>query len=363
MILIKHISYKSITIAGLLTLLFFFLLIHYNYIILSGYLIPTIVTQILSWAVLACIIEKTSIQTILLLFCLLALAIWGDNHMGFRMNPVTISSIILFWLGVLYLIIPDFFKKYKWTILCSYGLILLYFLIVRFSPNYFEAYHSNFLYLQLSPIPIFALLWIYEQWKWTKTLKAEKARAELNLLKSQINPHFFFNTLNNLYGLVIEKSDEAPSVILKLSDMMRYTIHEGQEDQVLLKEEIDYLKNYIELHKIRFQKKVDIQFQYDVEDGLKVAPLLFINLVENAFKHGAEKMVGKAYVHINMKAREYKLNFTVENNYDPTLPVKNSGTGVKNLKERLAHFYPNKHELLIHKNNSVYKAELNLSLV
>ena len=96
--------------------------------------------------------------------------------------------------------------------------------------------------------------WLFQQWKWLKTLESKKSKAELSLLKSQINPHFFFNTLNNLYGLTVEKSDDAPNVVLKLSDMMRYTIYMGKEDLVPLKDEVDYLQNYIELHKIRYQK-------------------------------------------------------------------------------------------------------------
>ena len=123
-----------------------------------------------------------------------------------------------------------------------------------------------------------------KQIKFILTLKNEKAKAELALLKSQINPHFLFNSLNNLYGLTIEKSDDAPTVVLKLSDMLRYTIYEGQENIVPLKEEVNYLQNYIELHKIRHQKSVDIVFDYEIDESIRVAPLLFIILLENAFK-------------------------------------------------------------------------------
>ena len=100
-------------------------------------------------------------------------------------------------------------------------------------------------------------------------MKIEKGKAELELLKSQINPHFLFNTLNNLYGLIVEKSDEAPEVVLKLSDMLRYTIYEGKEEFVFLKNEIVYLENYIALHKIRYQKNVDIFFNHKTEKDLK----------------------------------------------------------------------------------------------
>ncbi|MDO6744920.1 histidine kinase [Tenacibaculum soleae] len=117
--------------------------------------------------------------------------------------------------------------------------------------------HSS-ISLKLIGVILFFILvfgWIFQQWKWFKN---KKTKAELALLKSQINPHFFFNTLNNLYGLTVEKYDDAPDVLIRLSDMMRYTIYMGKEDLVPLKDEIEYLQNYIELHKIRYQKKVDI---------------------------------------------------------------------------------------------------------
>ena len=212
------------------------------------------------------------------------------------------------------------------------------------------------------PIPVFAALWGYEQWRWLKTLQADKGKAEVALLKSQINPHFFFNTLNNLYGLVVEKSDKAPDVILKLSDMMRYTIYEGKEDIVLLKDEINYLENYIELHKIRYQKKVEILFTHDVEEGLKVAPLLFIILLENAFKHGVEKMREHAFIHLQMQSQGNQLFFTIENNFDELDSNHSPGIGLDNLKQRLAYLYPNQHELIIEKKEAIYKAQLNLEL-
>ena len=134
-----------------------------------------------------------------------------------------------------------------------------------------------------------------------KTIESKKTKAELSLLKSQINPHFFFNTLNNLYGLILEKSDDAPNVVLKLSDIMRYTIYMGKEDVIPLKDEIEYLKNYIELHKIRYQKRVDIVFNHSQEMNCQIAPLLFIIPLENAFKHGVESLTKDAYINVNIK--------------------------------------------------------------
>ena len=128
--------------------------------------------------------------------------------------------------------------------------------------------------------------WFFEQWKIIQTIKSEKAKAELALLKSQINPHFFFNTLNNLYSLIKKDPDTAQDYVLKLSDMMRFTIYDGKEETVSLEAEINYLTNFIALQTGRYHKEIEIDFQQKIQD-LKTAipPLLCIILSENAFKH------------------------------------------------------------------------------
>jgi LytS/YehU family sensor histidine kinase len=231
-----------------------------------------------------------------------------------------------------------------------------------FSENFdfYEAHEKGVAFVFfLVPIPIFICIWIYEQWKWLKTLKAEKSTAELALLKSQINPHFFFNTLNNLYGLTVEKSEEAPEVVLKLSDMMRYTIYEGKKETVALKNEITYLENYIELHKIRYQKKVDISFIKNIKEDRSISPLLYIILLENAFKHGVERLTEDAYIHIEIESTSLGVSFTIENNFEENTDTEHSkGIGLDNLKQRLNLIYPDKHSLNIEESNLVYKATL-----
>jgi len=285
------------------------------------------------------------------------------HYSGIWDSPVTIPLLILFWLGVAYIVLPEFFKKYRVAILSVYGLVIAYnFFFFNMTPDHSEndrLYLTNFMFM---PIPVFAALWVYEQWRWLKTLKADKGKAELALLKSQVNPHFFFNTLNNLYGLVVEKSEKAPEVVLKLSDMMRYTIYGGKEDLVAVKDEISYLENYIELHKIRYQKKVKILFTHDVQEDLKVAPLLFIVLLENAFKHGVEKIRENAFINMRMQSQGKQLLFTIENNFDGVISNHYNGIGLENLGERLEHLYPKRHKLLIEKQEFNYKVQLNLEL-
>jgi two-component system sensor histidine kinase AlgZ len=209
---------------------------------------------------------------------------------------------------------------------------------------------------------ILILRWIFKQTRAILTLKNEKAKTELLHLKSQVNPHFFFNTLNNLYGLVGTDTKKAQELILKLSDMMRYSIYEGEKEVVTLKEEVDYLKNYIALHKTRYHKKIDVKFEAEIEDDYNVMPLLFIILLENAFKHGIENLSKDAYVYIHIKAKDNKVFFEIENNFDKTLPKEDKGIGLKNLKRRLELVYPKKHTLSFSVTENVYKAKLILQL-
>ena len=307
--------------------------------------------------------KKSAFRLIgLILFLILILVI--DSKSDMPDNPLTIILLVVFHLSCAYVVIPKFFLKYKWYILGAYAFALAVFLYVRLFSGSFDDYNQQkkeVLLLFFIPIPIFIGLWIYEQWIWVKTLQSEKSKTELSLLKSQINPHFLFNTLNNLYGLAVEKSDEAPGVILKLSDMLRYTIYEGKEDRVLLKDEITYLNNYIELHKIRYHKKVDISFEYKGFENLQVAPLLFIILLENAFKHGVEIMTEDAYIQMSIRTNGDKIIFKIENNFEPESKKTTKGIGLNNLKERLRLIYPHKHELVLEKNEANYKAVLELT--
>ena len=242
--------------------------------------------------------------------------------------------------------------------------ILFYFLYLRLFSGDLETYLSNRkelpIFLLFVPLPLLFFLWIFEQWKWIQKLKRDKSEAELSMLRSQMNPHFFFNTLNNLYALSIKKSDDAPDVILKLSEMMRYTIYEGKKERVALKDEIEYLNNYIELHKIRYKKTVDIVFKNNINPNLKVAPLLFIIFLENAFKHGVEKLSENAYIHLNLYEDENNILFEIKNNFDPNEINSKSGVGLENLRRRLTLLYKNNYNLVIQQAKDVYTVRLKI---
>uniref|UniRef100_UPI0040483945 sensor histidine kinase n=2 Tax=Roseivirga sp. TaxID=1964215 RepID=UPI0040483945 len=299
------------------------------------------------------------------LFACLILMILIDTYFRTPDNPGTVFLLVTLWLGLCYLFLPKFFVKYHRYIIGVYALALLYFFYARLSANNFEEYATNdketAFTLFFIPIPFFLLLWLYDQWKWLKMLQADKSKAELELLKTQINPHFFFNTLNNLYSLTVKHSDKAPEVILKLSEMMRYTIYEGKKDFVPIREEISYLENYIELHKIRYHKTVHIEFKHAVDNDVRVAPLLFIVLLENAFKHGVESLSNGAYVKMDLSSVNGIIYFSIENNYEPMEINSDDGIGLDNLKRKLELIYPKKHELNIRKTATTFEVDLKIN--
>ncbi|CAM1343421.1 conserved hypothetical protein [Tenacibaculum amylolyticum] len=207
---------------------------------------------------------------------------------------------------------------------------------------------------------IFLLQWLVVM---KKNVQLEKANleSELRLLKNQIDPHFYFNTLHNLYGLASRKSDKTPNAIMKLSEIMRYVIYKGKEPLVSLNEEIQYIENYIELQELRIHKELDISFEKDISSiQAKIAPLLFIIPVENAFKHGVDKLLTKALVYIKLKENKYEVSFEVRNNFDVEESLKSKGIGLENLKKRLDLLYSNKYDLQITivKNEYIFKLKI-----
>ena len=194
-------------------------------------------------------------------------------------------------------------------------------------------------------------------------LRNEKLETELSFLKSQINPHFFFNTLNNLYALTLENSEAAPEVILKLSDLMRYTIYDGREEAVPIRQEITFIENYLELQRIRLHKKSTITFQHKVSNPeLEVPPLLFVIFLENAFKHGVETLRDNAIVDLEISENEGVVKFYALNNYDHEERNLKGGLGLDNIKRRLKLLFGNHYKLEIVDQENTYRVYLTLNL-
>ncbi|MBX2874454.1 MAG: sensor histidine kinase [Saprospiraceae bacterium] len=216
-----------------------------------------------------------------------------------------------------------------------------------------------FVIMVLSVPVIIAYEW-FRQDRELAVLEKEKTATELSLLKQQINPHFFFNTLNNLYALSITKDEQTPEVVLQLSELMRYVIYLGKEEQVSLEEEIKYIEDYVQLQQIRLHKKLDFQFEKNLAGPIPdVAPLLFIVLVENAFKHGIEPAEKPCYLHLNLKTEAGKTEFICENSLEQTSSSE-GGIGLENLRRRLALLYPDRHQLQIEAGVDHYKVTLSL---
>ncbi len=220
-----------------------------------------------------------------------------------------------------------------------------------------------FLSLSISLPVIYLLIERFLQKNQLLRMKEEALRAELALLKNQINPHFFFNTLNNLYGLAESKSDLAPQLILKLSDLMRFTIYEGKKERVFLRDEIAYLENYLAIQRIRIKmEKLELVFEKTIADDLvRVPPLMFIMLVENAIKHGVGSLTDGAFIHIHLRADADSVHFRVENNFEAG-DSHPPGIGLANLKRRLALLFPGKHQLETKVEDGVYRVTLDLEL-
>jgi sensor histidine kinase YesM len=194
-------------------------------------------------------------------------------------------------------------------------------------------------------------------------IEKEMLRTELSFLKTQINPHFFFNTLNNIYSLAITGSDKTASAILKLSSIMRYILTETKSDWVPIQSEIDFLNDYIDLQKVRLTDNVTLNVNINGNiNNQKVAPLLFIPFVENAFKYGVST-VENSFIHINLNINENSIIFSVVNsiaaNTGNTL-TETTGIGIKNVERRLALLYPDLHKLTIEKEKNTFRVTLTL---
>ena len=201
----------------------------------------------------------------------------------------------------------------------------------------------------------------------TQQLETEKLEAELKLLKSQIHPHFLFNTLNNLYYLTLSQSPKAPEIVHKLSELMSYMLHESNQAQVPLQKEIQYIDHYITLEKMRYGDDLHVSFDvFDAIDNVMIAPLLILPFVENCFKHGISNQLGQGWIRITISFTHDTLIIKVENSKDHSkngAQLSNtSGHGLKNVQKRLALTYPDQHNLQLFDEKDTFLAVLKINL-
>jgi two-component system LytT family sensor kinase len=194
-------------------------------------------------------------------------------------------------------------------------------------------------------------------------IEQRQVKAELSLLKSQINPHFLFNVLNSIYALSLKKSDMAPEVVLKLSDLMRYMLYEANEETVALDREVDMLLDYIELERVRIDSRQRISVTTQTISGLhRIAPVLLIPFVENAVKHGMDSLAEGAFIELNIYMQDHWLHFYCRNNYKESQQTRKGGIGLENVRKRLQLLYPQRHKLDIRKEAFIFEVELSINL-
>lgn len=226
----------------------------------------------------------------------------------------------------------------------------------------------NFLVLSISYVlATFVETFLFAQKKEEEIIvnKNETLQTELKLLKSQINPHFLFNALNNIYALSAIDSSKTQQSISYLSDMLRYVLYECEQEVVSLKKEITYIENYIKLFSLKSSKQYPIKTDFSIsERDINIAPMLFIPFMENALKHSNIEKITDTFIHIKINADVDKINFEIENSksQNPKVIDEVGGIGIENVKKRLAILYPNQHELVINETTEAFKVNLKINL-
>lgn len=215
---------------------------------------------------------------------------------------------------------------------------------------------------------LFDIIRFYSKWfkaeRRSEQLKIDKLNLEKDFLKAQLNPHFLFNTLNNLYGLALRADRQTPEMVRQLAEMMRYTLYESNTDKVPVSKELEYLKNYVTLEKMRYRDNKEIVLNIDdsMVDAQTIAPLLTFTFVENGFKYGL-KTKDKAFLKINVSVENNILHFSILNDKkEKTVNRQFGGIGHANVKKRLELLYPAKHELKIEDRGNTFYVEMKIIL-
>ena len=301
--------------------------------------------------------------------------LWGsfeDNYQQtFLEEAIYLPVKIAFTYFTLYYLLPSFLLPgryvsfFLWLLVSSFvaGTVQRYVAFNIDYPIYYpEALRDPFFYLpkivkmfvSIYPVTFFAvaiklLKYWYANQHEQQVLTQEKLRAELNFLKTQIHPHFLFNTLNNLYALTLKKSDRAPETVLKLSELINYMLYECVSDEVQLTKEMKFIRNYIDIEKMRYGDKLDVDLRVSGEvNERKIAPLILLPFVENCFKHGASEELQQSWVKITVDLQPRITIVKVENNKSSENGhSKKEGIGIQNVKRRLDLLYPGQHELKI----------------
>ncbi|HKK88992.1 MAG TPA: histidine kinase [Saprospiraceae bacterium] len=298
--------------------------------------------------------------------------------MSRALNILSVIFLIFFNLSIL---IPDYLKSKGWmsyafSILVFLGIfsplriVYLYFLYAN-SPENRQVlleeqslyYLADFLIIFLSTTIKLSTDWVWNQRRMNK-LEKQNIQSEIKLLKAQINPHFLFNTLNNIYALSLKNDPNTPEVILKLSGILRYILYECNEKEVPLLKEWTYIENYIDLEKLRLSNPVKLEFEAEIKnDKFQFAPLILMTFVENAFKHGLKNQDADTFIRIKLYQEGRQMSFNIVNSKPPVVPQgarERRGIGLENIKKRLELLYPAQYELDIKNTREQYQINLQI---
>ena len=294
------------------------------------------------------------------------------------------ADVVMVYINI-YILLPRFFLKGKVLLYCLYTAISIIIVVLI---GYLIWYDPFFLFIDstlyeddpLSMDDFYSFfvgnLWpnagivgmavafklfqeSYRTSRKMQDLREDQLNTELAYLKTQVNPHFLFNTLNNMYVMAKKKHDNLPDTIMQLSDLLRYQLYETDEDTVLLDKEIIYLKNYLELELLRRQH---LKLDFDITgttSNKKIRPLILLPYIENAFKY-SNSGTGSDYIHIILKATESEIHFSIENNKGSLHRRDVGGIGLANAQRRLELAYPQKHTLAIEETDSSYVVKITI---
>jgi len=318
----------------------------------------------------------------ILLFLLIYGPVFNNFPWLFLSSMVMLPFTMLVVYSINYLILPPLLHQKKYLLLGALILLILVaepslprLLVMRLSGE--EITFKNFLDYNLLPfyfetgLIVFIALSIklFKEWnreqEQKNLLEKQKLESELNALKSQLNAHFLFNTLNNLYGLAKKKSDLTAAGILMLSEMLHFVLYECSVEKYPIRKELDFIKNYIELEKLRYGKRLRIEFKEELDHAeFAIAPLLLFPFIENSFKHGASKKAKDVWIKIHIASKPHALMFAVENNKFTDQDIKpgiSGGVGLSNVQKRLGILYPGQHKLDIQSDDSKFSVHLTIN--
>ena len=307
-------------------------------------------------------------NTALLIFILLPISIISAYTINYYLIPkflfqkkYALFIYMLFVVAVLSVWVNILFSLLAWIYIFKFQ----YLDYLTAGNDIFAMAVSMYLIIFLA-VAIKMITHIFNEKRRNQELLKEKLEAELSFLKSQVQPHFLFNTLNNLYALTLQKSDNAPTMVLKLSELLDYMIYQSNTDFLPLQKEIEIIENYIALEKLRYGKRLSIRFQYSKNNNtLNIPPLILLPLVENAFKHGVRKNIQHSWITISLNNTEDRLHFLVENSNPKKANPKQDrkgGIGLQNVKKRLDMIYQDKYVLQINNLEDKYCVKLTINI-